>query len=214
MVRILASLRYSKLSPTFRPSLLTTSTEREALWIRFKSTRPFAIKVYLGGINAISGEPIIENFATSLRRSRLLQEKKSIQDYAVIDPADKGQLWLDGIAKVNGKVMQFVAVPSGSGYSVEAQIASIEAVGGIQISITPIKMGPRVTVYIKRLMQAALAVRTHLNANVYELMQMISTSTGTPVEQLGILFNNRRLKQSELDFQVRILMPETKINCS
>jgi len=214
MVRILASLRCSKLSPTFRTSLLTTSTEREALWIRFKSARPFAIKVYLGGINAISGEPIIENFATSLRRSRLLQEKKSIQDYAVIDPADKGQLWLDGIAKVNGKVMQFVAVPSSSGYSVEAQIASIEAVGGIQISITPIKMGPRVTVYIKRLMQAALAIRTHLNATVSELMQMISTSTGTPVEQLGILFNNRRLKQSELDFQVRILMPETKINCS
>ena len=110
--------------------------------------------------------------------------------------------------------MQFVAVPSSSGYSVEAQIASIEAVGGIQISITPIKMGPRVTVYIKRLMQAALAIRTHLNATVSELMQMISTSTGTPVEQLGILFNNGRLKQSELDFQVRILMPETKINCS
>jgi hypothetical protein len=35
----------------------------------------------------------------------LINEKKSIQDYAIIDPADKGQLWLDGVAKLNGKVM-------------------------------------------------------------------------------------------------------------
>jgi hypothetical protein len=98
--------------------------------------------------------------------------------------------------------MQFVAVPSGSGYSVEAQIASIEVVGGIQISVTPIKMGPVVTVYIKRLLKATLVVRTHLNATVYELMQMISIYTGTPIEQLGILFNNLRLKESELGFKV------------
>jgi hypothetical protein len=110
--------------------------------------------------------------------------------------------------------MQFIAVPSGSGYSVEAQITSIEAVGGIQISVTPIKMSPRVTLYIKRLLQATLVVRTHLNATVYELMQMISTCTGTPIEQLGILFSNRRLKQSELDFQIRILSPRTKVDRS
>jgi hypothetical protein len=77
-------------------------------------------------------------------------------------------------------------------------------VRGIQITVTPIKIGPRVTVYIKRLNQGTLAVRTHLDATVYELMQMISICTGTPVEQLGLLFNNRRLKQRELDFRGRI----------
>jgi hypothetical protein len=106
--------------------------------------------------------------------------------------------------------MQFVAVLTGSGYSVEAQIASLEAVGGIQISVTPIKMGPRVTVYIKRLNHGTLAVCTYLNATVYELIRMISTSTGTPVEQIGLLFNSRRLKQSKLGFRVRILAPGTK----
>jgi hypothetical protein len=110
--------------------------------------------------------------------------------------------------------MQFVAVHSSSGYSVEAQIASIEAVGGIQITVTPIKMGPRMTAYIKRLNQATLAVHTHLNATVYELMQTISICTGTPVEQLDLLFQNIRLKQSELDFRVRILVPGTKIDSS
>jgi hypothetical protein len=87
----------------------------------------------------------------------------------------------------------------------QGQIASIEVVGGIQISVTPVKMGPRVAVYIKRLLQTTLVVRTHLNATVYELMQMISIYTGTPVEQLGILFNNLRLNQSELGFKVRNL---------
>ena len=170
--------------------------EREALWIRFKSTRPFAIKVHLGNINAISGEPIIESFATLLRRHRLMGEKKSIQDYVVIDPAEKGQFWLDGIAKHNGKVMQFVAVSAGTGYSVEAQIARVEAVGGIQISITPIKAGPVVTLNVKRLGQTTLAMRVHLNATVYELMTKILDLTGIPVEQQGILLNNRRLEPS------------------
>jgi hypothetical protein len=102
--------------------------------------------------------------------------------------------------------MQFVAIPSGSGYSVEAQIASIEAVGGIQITVTPIKMGPIVTVNVKRLMQAPLVVTTNLNATVYELMQKISARIGAPVEQVGILFNNRRLKQSRLQFHGRDVM--------
>jgi hypothetical protein len=73
-----------------------------ALWIGFESTRPFAIKVLLGGVNAISGETIIENVATALRGARLINEGKSIQDYAVVDPANHSQLWLDGVAEKNG----------------------------------------------------------------------------------------------------------------
>lgn len=36
-------------------------------------------------------------------------------------------------------VRQFVAVPLGSGYSVEAQIAGADTIGGIQIEVTPTK---------------------------------------------------------------------------
>jgi hypothetical protein len=82
--------------------------ERADLWIHFESTRPIEIKILLGDINAISGEPTIETFATALCRARLTNEKKSIQDYVVINPADKGLLWFDSIARLNGKVMQFV----------------------------------------------------------------------------------------------------------
>ncbi|KAL2067774.1 hypothetical protein VTL71DRAFT_15870 [Oculimacula yallundae] len=173
--------------------------DREALWISFKSTKPFAIKVLIGGINAVSGEPIMETFATRLRRSKLAQEKSSIQDYIVVDPADQGQLWLDGIAKLNGKVMQFVAVPSGTGYSVEAQIAETESVGGIQIVITPIRAGPILYITVYQLGgKPTLSVMIDGNATVYALMCSISQKNGTPISQMGILFNNRRLEQNRL----------------
>lgn len=116
---------YPHLPKTSR-QLAKKATDREALWMGFESTRPFAIKVLLGGVNAISGEPVIETFATALGRARLINEGNSIQDYAVVDPANYSQLWLDGIAEQNGRVMQFLGVRAGSGYSVEAQVTDRE----------------------------------------------------------------------------------------
>lgn len=88
------------------------------MWICFKSRVPLAISIYLGGVNAVSGEPLIETAATMLRRLNLKSNNRSIQDY-VVTPQ---QLWLDGIASSEGVVRQFVAVPMGSKYSVEAQV--------------------------------------------------------------------------------------------
>ena len=103
------------------------------MWIRFQSASQFAIKIYLGGVNAVSGEPMIENVATQLRRQKLKAEGKSIQDY-VVTP---NQIWLDGIASAAGVVRQFVAMPMGSGYSVEAQVTGQDLVGGLQFELTP-----------------------------------------------------------------------------
>ena len=63
------------------------------MWINFESRKPFAIKIFLGGINAVSGEPIKDDHATVLRRLTKLAKNDSIQDY-VVTPK---QLWLDGI---------------------------------------------------------------------------------------------------------------------
>jgi len=65
------------------------SDREKGLWVNFESNRPFAVRVWLGGINAISGEPIIETFATALRRAKLLKEKKAIQDYVLVDPVNQ-----------------------------------------------------------------------------------------------------------------------------
>jgi len=103
------------------------------MWINFESKDRFAIKIYVGGVNAVSGEPMIENAATKLRRLNLIAQKKSVQDY-VVTP---NQLWLDGIASNDGCVRQFVAMPLGSGYSVEAQMTGEDLVGGLQFEIIP-----------------------------------------------------------------------------
>ena len=45
------------------------------------------------------------------------------------------QPWLDGFAIERGKIRQFVAMPLGMGYTVEAQVTGKEDVGGIQIIV-------------------------------------------------------------------------------
>ena len=112
------------------------------MWIRFESDQRFAIKIHVGGVNAISAEPMIENAATRLRRLHRLATKKSIQDYVVTPD----QLWLDGIASEDGHVRQFVAMPLGSRYSVEAQVTGEDLTGGLQFEITPAKLSPPVLI--------------------------------------------------------------------
>lgn len=62
-----------------------------------------------------------------------LSQNKSIQDYLVVPD----QPWIDGIATSAGKVRQFVAMPIGTGYSVEAQMTGEEVTGGIQFEVIP-----------------------------------------------------------------------------
>ncbi|KAF7876494.1 hypothetical protein EAF04_001584 [Stromatinia cepivora] len=77
--------------------------QREALWIRFftDNLTPFAIKVYVGGINAVSGQskhdPVGSNEADKHTMGK--------QNYLVVP----GQEWLDGVVRSDGTVMQFVA---------------------------------------------------------------------------------------------------------
>jgi hypothetical protein len=103
------------------------------MWIDFKCAKPFAVKVYVGGINAVSGEPKNADFGTLLRRSNALARGETIQDYLVTDD----QCWIDGVAKRDGTVMQFIATPADTGYSVEAQMTGLDSVRGIQLEIVP-----------------------------------------------------------------------------
>lgn len=104
------------------------------MWISLSSQKPFAIKIYVGGINAVSGEPAVETELTIKRRVTLLNNSKPVQDYVVTPD----QHWLDGIASEDGNVRQFVAVPTGSGYSVEAQITGHDHIAGLQFEVTPV----------------------------------------------------------------------------
>lgn len=92
--------------------------QREALWLDFQAASPHAVKVGVGGVDAITGRAWNEAL-------------ESPQNYLVCPP----QEWLDGVRTSDGKVRQFVAMPLGEGYSVAAQVAGTEQGGGIQILV-------------------------------------------------------------------------------
>lgn len=95
--------------------------QREALWLGFDGAawKPNAVKVGIGRINALSGE----SWDDALHATP--------QDYLVCPD----QPWLDGINAGDGVVRQFVAMPLGLGYTVEAQLRGAEDHGGMQIAV-------------------------------------------------------------------------------
>src|SRR6266487_2598003 len=105
------------------------------MWMSFDADRPFAIKVYVGGVNTISGEPKIETPVTTAQCLLMKKGTKSIQDYLVAGRTTKHQDWLDGIAKKDGSVAQLVAMPLGFGHPIEGPLTAQESVGGIQIEV-------------------------------------------------------------------------------
>ena len=80
----------------------------------------FAIKVYAGGINAVS-------------RAVVGGEDELEQGYIIIPP----QRRLGGLITGPEEAKQFVSMPLGSGYTVEQQLTGKENIGGIQFKIIP-----------------------------------------------------------------------------
>lgn len=75
--------------------------QREAMWINFNSCANFtqelyAIRVFVGGVNGITGEPMVPDMSTILKARNGVPPK---QDYVVVPP----QPWLDGVAVAPGK---------------------------------------------------------------------------------------------------------------
>ena len=166
------------------------------MWIRFKSKEAFAIKIYVGGINAISGEPYRENIATAFRRAQISQDnERTLQDY-VVTP---NQLWLDGIAPEPGKVRQFTAVPLNSGYSVEAQLLGSDILGGVQIEVTATKkfsleqLKSSMQIIVNKAGGETFTVACNVHDTIYQLKIEIAVREGTPAEQQSLIFNGKRL---------------------
>lgn len=97
--------------------------QAEAMWIRFESDYPCAVKIAAGKIDAVTGD--------------------SWTDFLVSEPQNyllvPDQPWLDGFCISKGKIRQFVAMPLGEGYTAEEQITGEVEHGGIQIMVYPMK---------------------------------------------------------------------------
>ncbi len=108
---------------TKRGGVVMPMYQSEALWLSFSSRYPFAVKIGSGKINAVSGEAW---------KSDLQGEP---QDYVVVPE----QPWLDGFSVGEGLIRQFVAMPLGSGFSVEEQLTGKADVGGMQFQVYPMR---------------------------------------------------------------------------
>ncbi|CAG7558679.1 unnamed protein product [Fusarium equiseti] len=163
--------------------------------------------------NAISGEPAIPNAATTLRRRNRIRYGKSIQDYLAIGV--NGQRWLDGVAVEPGKVRQFVAMPMGSGHSVEAQMTGEETTAGIQFEVTRIDVKEILENNVEKLLETGwpsgtvvmrliafsgdvTRVRAKLSTTIRALMLIYEHKKGVHVEDQLLKYEGQWLLEDGL----------------
>lgn len=92
--------------------------QREAMWLSFDADVPCVLKVGVGKVCAVSGEPWTDSLS------------QDPQNYVAVPL----QPWLDGINSGDGIVRQFVAVRHGLGATVEGQVTGEETHGGVQLA--------------------------------------------------------------------------------
>jgi hypothetical protein len=113
--------------------------QREALICQFKRVErwgftPYAIRLFVGGVNCISGETACPSMSDRLRQLNGVARK---QDYIVLNNESFDGERLDGIAVAPGIVRQLVALPITSPDSIESQMTGLNDVGGLQLEIIP-----------------------------------------------------------------------------
>ncbi len=108
-----------------RGGVMLPMYQAEAVWLSFSSpsSYPFAVKVAAGMRNAVTGEAWDDGLS------------REPQNYLAVP----GQPWLDGFVVERGAIRQFVAMPLGTGYSVEEQLTGRAEHGGVQLQVFPLR---------------------------------------------------------------------------
>ena len=172
-----------------RCGLMMPLYQAEAMWLSFSGRHrydpyPFALKIAAGKINAVSGKSWQPDLDASER------------DYVVVPE----QSWLDGFCVAKDVVRQFVAMPLGSGYSVEEQVTGKPEHGGLQIIVYPMKKERYVELVRRRAeeRQRAGAMRMYMNDGVSAPMRSRACAAA-PARAMGLAAGGRMRQQIYAD---------------
>ena len=116
--------------------------QAEALWIRFGTSYPMAVKVAAGKVDAVTGEGWTDELSPRL------------QNYLAVPD----QPWLDGFCVGKGLIRQFVAMPLGRGFTAEEQLTGAARHGWLQIVVYPMQAARYEAWFRKRSAQFAASV--------------------------------------------------------
>ncbi|KAF7882880.1 hypothetical protein EAF00_011369 [Botryotinia globosa] len=165
--------------------------QREALWIKFHAygASRFAVKVFVNGINAMSEE----RRHCEMKAGEPIAELDGKQDYLVVP----GQEWFGDFFRTNKTVMQPVAVPAGSGYSVEAQIKDVDKISGLQFEIIPFRVLSYFDdkIIIKTLTGKSFPVHVNSDMTVATLKELIQSKESIPSDQQRLIFMGKILEE-------------------
>ena len=145
--------------------------------MRFEPSRPIAIRVQTGHMDT---------------DSPLLATENWLEGCTIVHPADKDRMYIKGITKNDGSVMQFAASNAGSGCAAEVEDAGLGPTGLLQIIVTPLKTGTPLKLKILWLAGGQFTVNTHSMASVYEVMTEIRGVTGYSTEKQRLMFEETR----------------------
>ncbi|KAF7933242.1 hypothetical protein EAE99_003127 [Botrytis elliptica] len=165
--------------------------QREALWIKFHAyeTSRFAVKVFVGGINAMSEE----SRHCEMKPGEPIAESDEKQDYLVVP----GQEWFGDFVRINETDMQLVAVPTGSGYLVEAQINGVDKIASLRFEIIPFRVLSHFDgkIIIKTLTGKSFPVHVSSDMTVATLKDRIQGKESIPIDQQRLIFMGKTLEE-------------------
>ena len=89
--------------------------------------------------------------------------------------------------------MQFVAIPVGSGYSVEAQISGQEAIAGLQFEIIATKR-KSMQIVVKTLTGKSMPLEVDACMQIASIKHLVTCREGIPVDDQRLIFKGKQLE--------------------
>lgn len=161
----------------------------------------------------VTGKPrVLDSLSDKLAAAALDDEYKqegvgvatAAQDYIVVGPSSSDsvqgthQLWLDGFAVSDATIRQFVAMPAGTGHSVEHQITGNDCVGGLQFEISPRLLAQdTIQIFIKvltgRVIPLYFSTTNGKAVAIHDIKNAVSQKENIPVDNCDLIYGGKKL---------------------